>query len=35
MRDLAIIADGALLIEDGRIAQVGRRAAIEALIGAG
>ena len=34
MRDLGIIADGAMLIEDGRIAQVGRRAEIEGLIGA-
>ena len=33
MRDLGIIADGALLMEDGRIAQAGPRAAIEALIG--
>jgi imidazolonepropionase len=33
MRDLGIIADGAMLIEDGRISQVGRRAAIEGLIG--
>jgi imidazolonepropionase len=33
MRDLAIIADGGMLIEDGRIVQVGARAEIEALIG--
>ncbi len=33
MRDLGIIAGGALLIEDGRIVHVGRRAEIEALIG--
>ncbi len=33
MRDLGIIADGALLIEDGRIARVGARDVIEALIG--
>lgn len=33
MRNLGIIADGAMLIEDGRIAQVGARAQIERLIG--
>ena len=33
MRDLAIIADGAMLIENGRIVQVGTRAEIEPLIG--
>ena len=32
MRDLAIIPDGAMLIEDGRIAQVGPRVAIERSI---
>jgi len=32
LRDLAIIPDGALLIEDGRIAQVGPRSAIAASI---
>jgi imidazolonepropionase len=32
MRDLAIISDGAMLIEDGRIAQVGTRAEIEPRI---
>ena len=30
MRDLGIIADGAMLIEDGRIQQVGSRRDIEA-----
>jgi imidazolonepropionase len=35
MRDLAIIADGAMLIEDGRIEKVGSRAEIEPLIGSG
>ena len=35
MRDLAIIADGAMWIENGRIEQVGTRAEIEPLIGAG
>jgi len=34
MRDLGIIADGALLIEDGRIIQVGTRREIEPLIAA-
>ena len=33
MRDLGVIADAAMLIEDGRISQVGKRAEIEALIG--
>lgn len=33
MRDLAIIPDGAFLIEDGRISQVGTRTAIEPLLG--
>jgi imidazolonepropionase len=32
MRDLAIIADGAMLIDDGRIAQVGTRSEIEPLV---
>jgi imidazolonepropionase len=32
MRDLGIIADGAMLIESGRIAQVGTRAEIEPII---
>src|SRR6266851_5793329 len=32
MRDLAIIHDGAMLIEEGRIKQVGTRSEIEALI---
>jgi imidazolonepropionase len=32
MRDLVIIADGAMLIENGRIVQVGTRAEIEPLI---
>ena len=31
MRDLGIIADGAMLIDDGRIAQVGTRPEIEAV----
>lgn len=35
MRDLAIIADGAMLIENGRIVQVGTRSEIEPSIGAG
>ena len=35
MRDLAIIADGAMWIEDGRIVQVGTRAEIERLIRSG
>ncbi len=35
LRDLAIIADGAMLIENGRIEQVGTRAEIERLIGSG
>ncbi len=35
MRDLAIIADGGMLIEDGRIVRVGTRAEIEPLIGPG
>jgi imidazolonepropionase len=34
MRDLAILVDGAMLIEDGRIVQVGARGEIERLIGA-
>jgi imidazolonepropionase len=33
MRDLAIIADGAMLIEDGRIVRVGTRGEIEPSIG--
>jgi imidazolonepropionase len=33
MRELGIIADGAMLIEDGRIVQVGTRALIEPSIG--
>jgi imidazolonepropionase len=33
MRDLGIIADGAMLVDDGRIVQVGPRAEIEGLIG--
>ncbi|HTB18973.1 MAG TPA: imidazolonepropionase [Bryobacteraceae bacterium] len=35
MRELAILPDGAMLIENGRIAQVGTRAEIEALIAPG
>jgi imidazolonepropionase len=34
MRELAIVADGAMLIENGRIVQVGTRAEIESLINA-
>jgi imidazolonepropionase len=34
MRDLAIVPDGAMLIENGRIVQVGPRAEIESLINA-
>lgn len=34
MRDLAILANGAMLIEDGRIVRVGAREEIERLIGA-
>ena len=34
MRDLAIVPDGAMLIENGRIRRVGPRAEIEPLIGA-
>ena len=35
MRDIAVIEDGAMWIEDGRILRVGTRAEIERLIGAG
>ncbi|MGA2879836.1 MAG: imidazolonepropionase [Bryobacteraceae bacterium] len=35
MRDLGIIADGAMLIEDGRIVRVGTRTEIERLISSG
>ncbi len=35
MRDIAVIEDGAMWIEDGRIRRVGTRAEIERLIGSG
>jgi imidazolonepropionase len=35
MRDLGILADGAMLIEDDRIIQIGSRAEVERSIGAG
>ena len=35
LRELAIIADGALIVRDGRLDKVGSRSEIESLIGAG